>query len=191
MKMRLLVSVLVVGLLVVAISAPTFAGGPICKPPMCAPPPMCGPQPMCGPPPCPPPSCEPGPLKKIFSGAFNIVTGVIGLPFKIVDKMIDCFDCGPASCGPKMTCGPAALVPPVVCAPIIKCAPPACAPPICGPPACGPMPTAPYGVGYRPPVKSMGYGHGAPMRMSPMSKNEKAANNLLAAPNDGVFGSVW
>lgn len=181
MKARLLVSVLVVGLFVVTIAAPTFAGGPICRPPMCAPPPMCGPQPMCGPPPCPPPSCEPGPLTKIFSGAFNIVTGVIGLPFKVVDKLIDCFDCSPPSCGPRMACGPAAVVPPVVCAPIIKCAPP----------VCGPMPPA-YGMGYRPmPSKSMGYGQGAPVRMSPMSRTDKASDNLLAAPNDGVFGSVW
>ena len=186
MKARLLVSVLMVGIMLMAISAPTFAGGPVCKPPMC-PPPMCGPQPMCGPPPCPPPSCEPGPLTKIFSGAFNIVTGVIGLPFKVVDKLIDCFDCSPPACGPKMACGPAAIVPPVVCAPIIKCAPPVCAPPMCAPPVCGPMPA--YG---RPmPTKSMGYGNSAPVRMSPMSKSAKDSDSLLAVPNEGVFGSVW
>lgn len=181
MKAKLLVSVLVAGFMIMAIVAPTFAGGPVCKAPMCAPPPMCGPQPMCGPPPCPPPSCEPGPLTKIFSGAFNMVTGIIGLPFKVVDKLIDCFDCAPPSCGPKMACGPAAIVPPVVCAPIIKCAPPAC-----GPMPCGPMPA--YG---RPMPSKMGYAPAPPVRMSPMSKSGKASDNLLAAPNDGVFGSVW
>ena len=120
-------------------------------------------------------------LTKIFSGAFNIVTGVIGLPFKVVDKLIDCFDCSPPACGPRMACGPAAIVPPVVCAPIIKCAPPVCAPPVCGP-----MPA--YG---RPMPSKMGYGNSAPVRMSPMSKSAKGSDSLLAAPNEGVFGSVW
>ncbi|MFH0959441.1 MAG: hypothetical protein V1897_12130, partial [Pseudomonadota bacterium] len=91
--------------------APVCAGGPVCKvPPMCGPPPACGPQPYCGPPPCPPPCgpppCgQPNPVARVFSGAFRLVTGVVALPFKLVDRMIDALDCSPSQCGPP-PCAP-------------------------------------------------------------------------------------
>jgi len=168
----------VLALLVMGL-APVSAGGPVCKVP-----PMCGPQPCCGPPPCPPPCCgpppcgQPNPLARVFTGAFRLVTGVVALPFKLVDRMIDALDCSP-QCG-RPPCGP----PP--------CAPPMCGPPPCPPPVCGPTKCYPPAYGMRPPpVRSMGYG--APKAMSPMSKKSGSSlpSTLMATPAEGVFGSYW
>lgn len=120
MKSRLVASFLVVGLMALAISAPTFAEGPICNSPICSPVPVCGPSS------CPPPGREPGPLSKIFSGTFNVVTGVVSLPFKLVGKLTDCFDSSPSPSCQKTACCPA---PPVTFAPIVKCGPSGCCPP--------------------------------------------------------------
>ena len=161
---------------------PVSAGGPVCKvPPMCGPPPCgpqpyCGPQPCCGPPPCPPPSCGPNPIGRVFSGAFRLVTGVVALPFKLVDRMIDALDCSPnPCCPPRPMCGPPPCPPPC-------CGPPPCPPPVCGPVKCGP--TAGYGMA--PMMRPMGYG--APRRMSPMSKktNSSLPSTLMASPS-GCF----
>ncbi len=182
MKARMLVGAVVAVAVMFALTlGPVFAGGPVCKvPPMCGPP-MCGPQPYCGPPPCPPPcgpppcapSCEPNPVAKIFSGAFRLVTGVVALPFKLVDKVIDAFDCSPNPC-----CGP----------PRPMCGPPPCPPPVCGPVKCGPPPAA---YGMAPPMRPVGYG--APRRMSPMSKktNSGVQSSMMASPGEGVFGNYW
>lgn len=183
MKARMFFGALAAVLVVFALTlGPASAGGPVCKvPPMCGPPPVCGPQPYCGPPPCAPPCappCEPNPLAKVFSGAFRLVTGVVALPFKLVDRVIDAFDCSPNPCAPpRPMCGP----PP--------CPPPVCAPPVCGPPVkCAPPA---YGMGMAP-ARPMG-NYGPPRRMSPMSKkNDKVTpSSLMASPSDSVFGNYW
>jgi DNA helicase MCM8 len=185
----------VLALLVMGL-APVSAGGPVCKvPPMCGPPPVCGPQPCCGPPPCPPPCCgpppcgQPNPLARVFTGAFRLVTGVVALPFKLVDRMIDALDCSP-QCG-RPPCGPPPCAPPM-CGPP-PCPPPMCAAPVkCGPPVCGPGTGYPPAYGMRPPpVRSMGYG--TPKAMSPMSKKSGSSlpSTLMATPAEGVFGSYW
>ncbi len=192
MKARMFVGALASVLVVFAVAlGPVSAGGPICKvPPMCGPPPVCGPQPYCGPPPCPPPCGEPNPLAKVFTGAFRLVTGVVALPFKLVDRMIDALDCSPNTCGPpRPMCGPPPCAPPV-CGPP-PCAPPVCGPPPCGPPVCGPVkcgPPASYGMA--PQMRPTGY---APRRMSPMSKKTDSVlpSTLMASPGEGVFGSYW
>ena len=188
MKARMYVGALALVLVAFVLAlGPVSAGGPVCKvPPMCGPPPCgpqpyCGPQPCCGPPPCPPPSCGPNPIGRVFSGAFRLVTGVVALPFKLVDRMIDALDCSPNPCGPpRPMCGPPPCPPPC-------CGPPPCPPPVCGPVKCGP--TAGYGMA--PTMRPMGYG--APRRMSPMSKktNSSLPSTLMASPSAGVFGSYW
>ncbi len=152
------------------------AGGPICPPPVCGPP-MCAPPvcppPVCGPPPCcPPPICEPNPLAMICVGAFRLVTGVIALPFKVVDSVITHLRCGPRCCPPPMA----------------MCAPPACLPPMCGP-AGFPPPSMGYGMGSGRPV---GFGRGAPRRFAPMAKEKNSLPlTLMAAPSEGFFGAYW
>ena len=182
MKARIFIGALAVVLVVVAFG-PVSAGGPVCKvppmcgPPMCAPPP-CGPQPYCCPPPCPPPCCRPNPIGQVFSGAFRLVTGVVALPFKLVDRMIDALDCNP--CGPRPMCGPPPCPPP-------SCCPPPCPPPVCGPVKCGPP--ACYGMA---PAMRPAYG-GQRRMMSPMSKkiNSTLPSTLMASPSAGVFGNFW
>jgi hypothetical protein len=164
------------------------AGGPVCAPPMCGPnycmpqmcpppmpicrPVMCAPPPRCCPPPCRPRACGPNPLAQICKGAFALVTGVIALPFKVVDSMINSLCCPPKCCPPR--CGPPRM---------------ACAPPICVPPyILGPVPGMAYGMRHRP----VGFGQGAPRRFSPMAKAKKSADiTFMAVANDGFFGAYW
>ena len=195
----------VLGLLAMGLAS-VSAGGPMCGPPPCViglvekystPPPVCGPPPcvialekystpppMCGPPPCSPPCCgpppcgQPNPLARVFTGAFRVVTGVVTLPFKLVDRMIDAMDCSP-QCG-RPPCGP----PP--------CAPPMCGPPPSPPPLCGPTKCYTPAYGMRPPpVRSKGYG--TPRGMSPMSKKSGSSlpSTLMATPAEGFLGSYW
>jgi len=103
---------------------PPMCGPAACAPPMC-PPPACGPPPCppptCGPPACPPPLCGPascgggGPLEGLKNGLAAAI-GVIGLPFRLLDK---------------------------ICCSEPKCCPPPCPPMVCAPPACGPISYAP------------------------------------------------
>ncbi|MGC8659747.1 MAG: hypothetical protein ACP5U1_11790 [Desulfomonilaceae bacterium] len=191
MKARMFIGALALVLVVVAFG-PVSAGGPVCKvPPMCGPPPMCappacGPQPYCCPPPCPPPCCGPNPIGRVFSGAFRLVTGVVALPFRVVDRMIDALDCNP--CGPKpMCCPPPSCCPPPcpppVCGPVKCCPPPACGPAACCPPPC-------YGMA---PGMGPAYGRGHRRMMSPMSKkmNSSVPSTLMASPNAGIFRNFW
>ncbi|MFH1116611.1 MAG: hypothetical protein V1792_22075 [Pseudomonadota bacterium] len=168
----------VVVLLIAAVVGQANAGGP-CAPPMCGPnyclPQMC-PPPMCAPPPCGPPMCKPNPLGQICRGALDLVTGVIALPFKVADCLIDSLRCAPR-CGPRPVCGPPHGM---------ACVPPISVPPyILGPPPGMP----PYAMGgHRP----MGFGHGAPRRFSPMARGEKTAGlTFMAVSDDGFFGAYW
>ena len=115
-------ALLIVGLLVAVCGGQALAGGPVCPPPacpppvcappmmcpppmsvcgpapVCGPPPVCGPRPMCGPPPCQPPTCKPNPLAQIARGACDVVVGVVALPFRAVDCLVDL--CRRPKCGP-------------------------------------------------------------------------------------------
>ncbi len=128
MTKRVLVrALLIAGLLAGVAGGQALAGGPVCPPPACAPPmcapsmlcpppisvcgpgPVCGPRPMCGPPPCMPPRCKENPLAKIVKGACDVVVGVISLPFKAVDCLLEMGcrpKCGPPPCGPMAMCPP-------------------------------------------------------------------------------------
>lgn len=185
MSQKILTCALAIAVLLIAGTAgQVFAGGPMCAPPMCGPnfcpPPMCPPPmcvvppPRCCPPACAPRRCKPNPLAQICRGAFGLVTGVIALPFKVVDCMINSLCC-PPKCGPRPRCGPPRM---------------ACMPPITVPPyILGPPPGAMYGAGRHRP---MGFGHGAPRRFSPMAKGEKSAGiTFMAVADDGFFGSYW
>jgi hypothetical protein len=170
-------------LLVLLAAVELVAGGPVCPPsgcgpalypPMACPPPMCPPPGYCGPP-CPPPPCKPNPLAQICEGAFKVVTGVIALPFKVVDCVIDKLCC-PPRCGLRRPYCPPPLA--------------ACAPPISVPPyVLGPPPGPGYGMGAPPPV---GFGHRPPRKSSPMAKSEKPFEITLTAGADhGFFGAYW
>jgi hypothetical protein len=192
-KPTLFGAVALVGILITLGVVQAVAGGPVCPPmkcppPMCAPPPpclppVCGPPPMCGPPPCRPPQCGPGALAKICGGTWNLVTGLIALPFDALDCLLDkCV----RRCGPPPMCGPVAKCPP-------PCPPPLCPPPACmPPPPCGPMMCPPgmlgYGIG---PGRPVGGGYGAPRRMRPFAKKNANPVKLLAEQNHGVFGAYW
>ncbi len=155
--------------------APPMCGPNYCVPQMCPPPMMVCPPPRCAPPPCCPPQCKPNPLAQICNGAVSLVTGVIALPFKVADCLINSLRC-PPRCGPRPVCGP----------PRMACVPPISVPPyILGPPPGMP----PYGVGRHRP---MGFGHGAPRRFSPMAQGEKAAGlTFMAVSDEGFFGTYW
>jgi len=181
-KKSLILILTITGALIATGAAQVLAGGPICPPagcppPMCMPPmcaPPCAPPPMmCGPRPCPPPPCGPNPLAMICRGALALVTGVIALPFKAVDCLLDGLSrprCGPPPCGPP---------------PRMACAPPICIPPV----VFGPPGGMGYGKGVRRPV---GFGQGAPRRFAPMSRsNKKLPATLMAGPGDGFFGAYW
>jgi hypothetical protein len=167
---------------------PVSAGGPVCPPmgcgPAVCPPPLCPPPacppPLCCPPPrCAPPMCKENPLAMIVKGACQLVVGVVALPFKAVDCLIDGL-CRP-KCGPmRVACGP----------PRMACAPPICVPPVVFGPGYGPPPGFGYGMGRGRP---MGFGQGAPRRFAPMAGKEKALPlTMIAVPNDGgVFGAYW
>jgi len=171
--MRLRVIALAVIIATMSISAGVIqvsAGGPMCPPLVCGPP-VC-PPPVCGPPPCLPPRCEPNPLAMIAVGAFRLVTGVIALPFRMVDAVISHLRCGPRHCPPA----------------VAMCPPPMCLPPVCGP-AYGPPPALGYGMG---PGRPVGFGRGAPRRFAPMVRNDRGLPlTLMAAPTEGIFGSYW
>lgn len=170
-----------------------LAGGPVCPPPacgpVCAPPqPMCGPVTMCGPvactppqpacgPPCPPKNKE-NPFLKIAQGATMLVSGVISLPFKLVDCLIEGI-ARPGKCQPPMlACGP----PP--CAPA-PCAPP---PPMCGPGYC--PPGMGLGMGMPSPM-GMGYGRPKAKRFVPFAAEKSVPEKLLAGSPEGFFGAYW
>lgn len=166
--------------LVMAGAVDLFAGGPVCPPmgcgpvmgpPMVCPPPMCPPVKYCGPP-CPPPLCKPNPLAQIFDGAINVLTGVIALPFKVVDCVIDKLCC-PPKCGPARP----------YCPPPVACGPPMAVPPFVMGPAPG------YGMGHGAPV---GFGHRPPKKFSPMARKEKPMEiTLTAGADQGFFGAYW
>jgi len=164
MSKTLVVRVVTLTVLLVAFAAiQVSAGGPVCPRPMC-PQPMCAP-PMCCPPPCPPPRCQENPLAMICKGAFQIVAGVVALPFRVVGCLAE-------GLSRPMRCGP----PPMMAG---------CAPPMCPPPVCGPG----YGMG---PGRPVGFGGGAPRRFAPMAEKSKSLPlTLIAGPNDGVFGGYW
>jgi hypothetical protein len=178
-----------------AVSIPCLAGGPVCPPPMCGPqpcmPPACMPQPCappmaCAPPPCMPmpcgpqmccpPKCGPGCddcLSALCKGAVKLVAGVISLPFKLVD----CLFSGP-NCPPRPMCRPM-----TACAPQMCCPPPPCGmPPAMG---CGMPMGNPYGFGYGGPRPAK--------RMAPFAKNKTKAlpDMLMAAPTETIFGACW
>jgi len=187
-KKTLLGAVVIAGMLIVVGVLQAAAGGPVC-PPMKCPPPMCGPPPpcpppMCGPPPCPPPQCREGALSKIFGGAWNLVTGVIALPFDALDCLLE--NCA-RRCGPPPLCGPRVCGPPPVCGPIAKCLPPPCMPPPCGPAFCPPGMLG-YGIG---PGRSVGAGYSAPRRFRPFTSKKAHPVKLLAEQNQGFFGAYW
>jgi hypothetical protein len=185
-KLTLLRAIAIAGILIAFGVVHAAAGGPVCPPmkcppPMCAPPPpcpppVCGPEPMCGPPPCPPPKCGPGALSKICSGTWNLVTGVIALPFEAIDCLLD---------KTIRKCGPVAMCPP-------PCPPPMCPPPVCMPPACGPAMCPPgmmgYGVG---PGRPVGAGYGAPRKFRPFANKKANRVKLVAEQDQGVFGTYW
>ncbi len=195
------------GLLLVAVAADLFAGGPVCPPPVCGPPPMCGapsfcPPPMCPPqvgfmppmyatqcpPPCPPPTCGPppmccpprcrvNPLAKVLVKTCELVASVVALPFRVVDCIVSPL-CDPP-CGPRRM---AAACPPPACGPVDMCPPGG---PAFGPP--GPM----YGGPAMTPVR---YRPGTPQRFLPMNakaKKGREAQGLLALRIEGVFGTYW
>jgi hypothetical protein len=194
MVTRILVRLLVASALLALTCVSVSAGGPVCRPPacgpVCAPPPMCGPMPICGPapcpplaaclppkpvcgPPCPPPECKENPLAKIFKGTTMLVSGVISLPFKLVDCLIEGIS-GPSKCQP----------------PRMACAPAPCAPP---PPMCGPAPCAPgmgYGMGMPRPM-GMGYGRPKSKPFVPFAAEKSVPDKLLAGPPEGFFGAFW
>jgi hypothetical protein len=201
-KPTLLRAVAIAGILITLGVVQAAAGGPVCPPmkcppPMCyppapCPPPMCGPQPMCGPPPCPPPRCRPGALSKICSGTWNLVTGVIALPFDAIDCLLNkCV----RRCGPPPMCGPVASCPPPMCAPPLcppPCPPPVCMPTKCMPPPCGPAYYPPgmmgYGIG---PGRPVGAGYGAPRRFRPFAKKKGHRIRVFAEHDQGFFGAYW
>jgi hypothetical protein len=201
MTKRVLVrALLIVGLLVAVSGGQALAGGPVCPPPACpppvcappmmcpppmavcgpapacGPPPVCGPRPVCGPPPCQPPQCKENPLAQILRGACDVVVGVVALPFRAVDCLVDLArrpKCGPPPCGP-----------------MAMCPPPMCPPPMCGPPVCGP-PGVGYGMGVGRP---MGFGYGGPRtkkKFAPFAKKDSVAVKLIAGSSGGVFGTYW
>lgn len=160
-----LLSVAVGAIFLTCLAGPTaIAGGPVCPPPLCPPA-------MCAPPPCPPPSCGPHPLAAILSGALRVVTGVIALPFRVVDSVIDHLRCGPRCCPP----------------PVAMCPPMPCPPPMCGPAGC-PLPAIGYGM---MPPRPVGLGRGAPRRFAPMAKETVLPMMLYATPMEGFFGTYW
>jgi hypothetical protein len=185
-----------VGLLLIFTGMSAFAGGPVCPPKMCGPvcappPPMCGPLPICGPAPCPPlaacpppgPMCGPPPprncretpLAKIVNGTIMVACGVVALPFKLVDCVIEGLS-GPPKCGPAYQ-GP----------PPAACMPPA-------PPMCGPAPCAPgVAPGMYPPGRPVGMGYGPPRskRFAPFAEERTAPEHHLAAPAGSIFGAYW
>jgi hypothetical protein len=176
-----------IALVAVIAAGQVFAGGPICPPQGC-PPPMCPPQmcppPICAPPPCPPPACGPprcgpGPIAQILLGAVRLVTGVVALPFRVVDALIYGPECWPRRCRPMVACGP----------------PPMCPPPVCPPPMCWqppPVSCPPYGYGYgMAPSRPVGFGVGAPRRFAPMAKKKSVPSRLIAGSVDGIFGAYW
>jgi len=151
-----------------------FAGGPVCPPPVCGPPVLCPPPPCPPPACCPPPDCRPNPLAMILSGAVRMVTGVIALPFRVVDSVLDHVRCGPRCCPPA----------------VAMCPPPACPPPMCGP-AFGPPPPV-FGYGAMVPPPPVGFGRGVPKRFAPMAKEKNVLPlTLMAAPGEGFFGTYW
>jgi len=131
---------------------------------------------MCGPPPCPPPQCKENPLAQILRGACDVVVGVVALPFRAVDCLVDLArrpKCGPPPCGP-----------------MAMCPPPMSPPPMCGPPVCGP-PGVGYGMGVGRP---MGFGYGGPRtkkKFAPFAKKDSMAVKLIAGSAEGVFGTYW
>lgn len=156
-----------IAMCIILVSVPVVsAGGPVCPPPMCAPPP-------CPPPMCPPPMCaqptgaRPHPLATVLSGALRAVTGVIALPFRVVDSVIDHLRCGPRFCPPSTAM---------------------CPPPVCGPSG-GPIPAMGYGM--MPPPRPFGTGRGVPRRYSPMAKETVLPIMLYATPGEGFFGTFW
>jgi hypothetical protein len=166
------------GLLVALAVIQVSAGGPVCPPPAC-PPMVCGPPPcappMCAPmPACPPPSCAPyreNPLKKIARGTLDLVTGVIALPFCILDSIAE--NCT-RKCGPQPMCGPMAACPPAPCPPAV------CPPPMCGP-------------SYGPPAmgRPVGFGRGVPRKLAPFAKDKPVSERLLAVQEQPFFGNYW
>jgi hypothetical protein len=171
----------IMGCVILAMTvAQVSAGGPVCPPrgcppPMCAPPMMCAPPlcpppvcppPACGPPPCPPRGCRENPVAAVVKGAVRLVAGVIALPFKAVDCLVEEL-CRPSDC--RMAA---------------PCPPPVCPPPMCGPAPCppGPMP------GFRP--GPMGPRPG-PARFRPFAEEKSAKIRLMAGPPEGIFGTFW
>ncbi|MBI5249445.1 MAG: hypothetical protein HY912_08115 [Desulfomonile tiedjei] len=191
MVTRVIARLLMVGALLALTCVAASAGGPVCPPPTCGPvmappPPMCGPapcpplaacappRPACGPPPCPPPKCKENPLAKIVQGAGMLVTGVVSLPFKLVDCLIEGIR-GPSNCRPaQMACAPA------------PCAPPPQA--MCGPAYCGPG--MGQGMGMPRPM-GMGYGRPKAKRFIPFAAEKSVPAKLLAGPPEGFFGAYW
>ncbi len=167
MRAKVSLTVLIAIFLTFGVGQMAIAGGPVCPPPMC-PPPMLAPP--CPPPACPPPSCGPNPLAVILSGALRVVTGVIALPFRVVDSVIDHLRCGPRCCPPL----------------VAMCPPPPCPPPMCGPAGCPPA----FGYGAMPP-RPVGIGRGVPRRFAPMAKETALPMMLYASPTEGFFGTYW
>jgi hypothetical protein len=196
MVSRLVVRLLMVGCIIALMCVSVSAGGP-CRPPACGPvcappPPMCGPvpcgpipapmiacpppQPMCGLPPCAPPACrdKENPLAKIAKGACMVVTGVVALPFKLVDCLVEGIK-GDGKCPPpSMACAPAGCMPPPA---------PMCGPGF-GPPGVGP------GMGMPRPM-GMGYGARKSKRFVPFAKEKPVSDKLLAGTPEGFFGAYW
>lgn len=187
-----LTRVVMVSLVLVAVwSTAVLAGGPVCPPQGCGPaycpppvcmPPACPPIPcapaMCPPPACPPrpcgpEQCKPNPLAQICEGAFRLVTGVIALPFKVVDRVVD-----------QLACKPKCGYTPAACGPTVACAPPISIPPY----IFGPRPMS-YGMARPSPV---GFGQRPPRRMSPMAQGKKLVGmTFVADANEGFFGTYW
>ncbi len=145
---------------------------PVCAPPMPCPPPICKvpmpcPPPVCNAPACGPPPCKENPLKKMFRGACDLVTGAIALPFAALDCILE-----------KEPCGPPCQV---------AAAP--CPPPVCAPPMCGPVYGPAYGMG--PGRRGMGVGRHAPRKMIPFAKHKSDNFELFAGPTLGIFGNYW
>lgn len=147
---------------------------PMCGPPPCGPVVKCAaPQPVCGPPPCPPPACKDkeNPLAKIAKGACMVVTGVVSLPFKLVDCLVEGIKDGcPA---PRTACAPAGCMPPA----------PMCGPGFC-PPGVGP------GMGMPRPM-GMGYGARKSKRFVPFAKKNSVSDGLVAGMPEALLGSYW
>jgi hypothetical protein len=141
---------------------------PICAAPMPCPPPVCAPPRPCGPPACGPRPCKENPLKRMFTGACDLVAGAISLPFAALDCLLNPEPCGPRGGPCKVAAGP-------------------CPPPVCMPPMCGPGYGPAYGMGRR----HMGPGRSAHRKMVPFAEKKSARTQLFAGPVGGLFGNYW